>query len=405
MLAFLACGPPPAGPPDASVEEDGGEPSDASVPDAGRDAGTADAGFQRVPVEEWCQSWAWAECSRDVRCGRLENKRFDECTARRLEKCDQAAYIRSVNGGSLQYFPEQGAKCLNGYAEGSCFHLPADCDGLFQGLVGPDGGCLLPQDCDSQGFCFTYSNTCPYRCIGYVGMGETCDGWTRRCNPSQATCQMDGGVRVCAPPRGVGESCPDYTECRSDLACYLGVCVRREAKVGEACNELGIYPQCGPDAFCRLGPKLPDGGQPGTCQKRVGLGGVCAGYGSCLPNLRCSNLYQTGTCIALGSEGETCNGYGDCKDELYCRPSTSTCRPLPRDGGDCTHLGSSYACAVGYYCDFTANPYSCAARRPAGASCNYDGVCQSGRCEYGALADGGFGNRCVVACSQRPDGG
>ncbi|MBI3182421.1 MAG: hypothetical protein HYZ28_09780 [Myxococcales bacterium] len=406
---LCACPPPPPPLEDSGQpEEDGGEPADAGLPDSGvEDAGPpADAGFGPVPIERWCESWAFAECARDARCQKLEPARMGLCMARRQEGCDQAAYSGAVAGGRLQYFAQQGARCLNAYADAGCLGAPGECEGLFLGMVPPDGGCILPQECDSQGFCFTYTSTCPFRCLPYVPAGGSCNSWDQRCDPQAGTCQLDGGIRACAPPKGLGEPC-DWDDCRADLSCYIGKCVQRRAKVGEACQVGGPYPFCEPDAFCREGPQLPDGGQPGTCQKRMGLGGVCTGYAACLPNLRCSSTYQTGTCVELGSLGDTCTGYGDCKDELYCATRNSRCAALPGDGGDCTSKGSFFDCAVGHYCDFSApdQQYTCTAARANGVECTYDGVCQSQNCERGPLPDGGTGWRCAPPCSQTVDGG
>ena len=146
---------------------------------------------------------------------------------------------------------------------------------------------------------------------------------------------------------------------------------------------------------------------PGICERKGGLGDVCLGYASCLPSLHCSSAYQTGTCIAKGATGPACSNGLDCEDGMFCDPVHADCRPLPRDGGDCTQHGSVYACAPGFLCDFTApnQLYTCQAISPLGGSCGYDGQCLSNDCEYGTLPDGGFGGTCIPSCSQRADGG
>lgn len=407
LLGLGACPePPPQPPPDGGPEEDAGELPDASLPDAGaEDGGSADAGFGPVPIESWCRSRALAQCAREVRCLLLEPGRMEECLARQLEGCDQLAYQSGVDGGRLQYSPSHGADCLNGYAGSGCGGVPDSCQGLFAGLVPPDGGCLLPEECTPDGFCSLYSNSCPFSCVSYLPLGASCNGWDQRCHPREATCQQDGGYRFCATPKEVGEEC-GWDSCREGLVCYQGKCLQGQAALGEPCQLDGPYPACASEEFCRLGTKLPDGGQPGLCQKRVGLGGVCWGWGSCLPNLRCSRSYQTGVCEPLGSEGEACT-YSDCKRELFCSSQTSRCAPLPGAGGDCTSTGSFASCAGGYYCDFTApdQEYRCAPRKARGEKCSYDAQCLSNTCDSGRLADGGPGLVCTAPCSERVDGG
>ncbi|MFZ5471857.1 MAG: hypothetical protein ACOZIN_20700 [Myxococcota bacterium] len=414
VFGLWGCSAPPAEDAGTPVE-DAGLPEDGGV-DGGEafDAGPSiDAGFGAVPIEEWCASKGWAECARQVRCLLLDPAHFDACLLRQKLSCDQSAYTSATEGNRLQYLSDQAGRCLNAYAQGSCEGAPADCEGVFQGLVPPDGGCLLPEECNAQGHCFPYTNTCPLFCYRYRQLGEPCDTFSQLCEPGVGTCQTDGGVEFCAPPKGEGEAC-SYGECRAGLTCYNSSsgsqCVRLYAQVGETCASSGPYPLCESDAFCRQAPAPPGGtAPPGTCQKRAGLGGVCTGPGSCLPNLRCSGTYQTGTCIPKGKEGEPCTGFGDCQEELFCLARNSRCTALPTDGGDCTSQGSYFDCAASHYCDFSApnQAYTCAPRRANGELCSYASMCQSNHCEWGPNPDGGAGNlySCHAPCSQRVDGG
>ncbi len=413
LLLLAACpAPVPAPLPDAEVEDAGVADPDAGPPDAGEpeDAGVPDAGFGPVQAGAWCATRALAVCGRDLRCGRLDPAQLADCEARSLATCDQPAYSRAVADGRLQYFADAGGLCLDAYNLWACTELtgaPAECDGLFQGLVPADGGCILPEECQAGSFCQVYLNSCPYRCFAYVAVGETCNWWDRQCDPAAASCEFtDAGAYGCLARAGVGLPCVYSTDCRADLACGNGFCVKARSAVGEGCNEAGGYPMCGPEAFCRTLPST-DGGMAGTCQKRVGLGGACSGYGACLPNLRCTSALATGTCQPLGAEGATCTGYGECRNELFCWPHTSTCTAYFADGGDCTAQGSQYTCASGWYCDFSAQngAYVCTRKKALGEECTYDEVCQSGACEYGTLTDAGFGYACTEPCSTRADCG
>jgi hypothetical protein len=118
-------------------------------------------------------------------------------------------------------------------------------------------------------------------------------------------------------------------------------------------------------------------------------------------------VYQTGTCVPLAGEGESCTYSADCQTELYCSAATSKCTAYPPDGGDCTSQGSSFQCRVGQFCDFSApnQDYVCTPKKALGEVCSYDGICQSNRCEYGQMPDGGYAARCVAPCSERGDGG
>jgi hypothetical protein len=412
LLGLAAC-PGPALPDGGSTDAGGDDDAGAGAADAGDageafDAGPPDAGFGPVDITAFCQTQAFARCARDVRCGRLEAARLDACMRRDLEACDQTALSSGVAFGRLEYFAAQGGACLDAYGSTPCWdtRAPALCDGLMQGLVPPDGGCLLPEECQSGSFCQVYLQTCPFRCFAKAELGATCNWWDRQCDDQAATCVYDGGVNTCVPRVGVGEACTWSSDCRADLACSNGHCVKSSATLGEACNLANGYPYCDAEGFCRT-VSLPDGGAPGTCQKRVGLGGACVGYNACLPNLRCSSNLQTGTCVPLGNQGDTCTGYGECKSELFCWTRTSSCTAHWPDGGDCTSRGSDYSCAPGFFCDYNApnGAYVCRASKALGESCSYDGVCQSKSCETGRLADGGSGLVCTLPCSKHVDGG
>lgn len=410
FLALVAC-PPSTQPPEDAGEElvDAGE-IDAGLEDAGVpvDAGVPDAGFGSVAIEQWCQSKAVALCARQERCLSLAPEHLEACLERHISQCDQAAFQNAVASGRLQYLPEQAGDCLDAYAQGSCTEEPAQCQGIFQGLVPPDGGCLLEEECDSTGYCYTYQNTCPFVCRPYRVLGESCDGYTTLCEPEVGSCQTnDAGVRQCAPAKIENEPCDSYLDCREDLVCSNGVCLPRYATKGEPCGVEGPYPLCRQEYFCRQDPAPPGGeAAPGTCQPRAGLGGACTGPGSCLPNLRCSAAYQTGVCITKGAEGDVCTFSGDCQDELFCLDRTSRCTLLPADGGDCTARGSSYQCAPGFFCDFSStDQYTCEARLADGKACTYSDSCQSGICNYGLREDGGYGAACIPSCAERWDAG
>lgn len=380
------------------------------LPDGGEDLdGGFDAGTGPVPVDGWCEMKARAECGRKVRCLQLDPAQLDACVARVLERCDGAAYARGVADGRLQYSEDQAGQCIDAYGEGSCLGTPEACADLFQGKVPPDGGCLLPEECAEGSFCLTYTNTCPFRCYAFAGIGEPCNFWDAQCDERVANCeQVDAGFRACVSRVDAGAACTSSRDCLPDLACVDDTCVPRQAKIGEPCGLKQGFPFCEPEAFCRQ-DVAPSGSEPppGVCVRRPGLGGSCPGAGTCLPNLRCSSAFQTGTCIPLGSSGETCSGYSECKGEMYCSVETSTCAVLPEEGGDCTNRGSYYTCAPGYYCDFQVpdQAYVCRPRRVLGEECLYDEVCLSNACEVGPLPDGGVGRRCDVPCSQRVDGG
>ncbi len=371
-----------------------------------KDAGPPDAGFQNVTVEQWCDDFATAQCWRDERCLAIDPTHYDDCLARYRSVCDQTAYTRGVNEGRLQYLSQQAADCLNGLSGGSCSALPTACSVVFTGLVAPDGGCILSQECDNTGFCYQYDGTCPHHCRAFVSLGARCDGFSIQCKPDEGWCGLDGGAYTCLPQLADGQACSAYDSCVSGSICSNSTCVKQLAGPGDTCGSNSIYPYCGDEYFCRqdLGLTPPP---PGTCQRKGGVGEVCNGYSACLPTLRCSSTYETGTCGAKGNVGDACSNYTDCEDGLFCSPPTGKCAPLPTDGGDCTDHGSFYACRTGYFCDFSTpgGLYVCQAQQAEGGACSYDGQCLSNDCQYGALPDGGYGGFCVASCSQRADGG
>lgn len=416
--SFVLCACPQTPPADGGAPGDGGEGGVDAGADAGQprpDAGV-DAGMPPVAAGEWCVKKARAECERNVRCLRLAAQDVEACVAMAQFSCDATAYARGVAEGRLAYDPDAGARCLEGYAAGSCDRLPAGCDGLFRGLVPPDGGCVLAEDCNADGFCFVYDGQCPHRCRRWVERGERCNSFDRACRPPDGCELVDAGVTACVERRDAGAPCDSYWGCGEGMTCWLGTCVPLRAGAGEACLTTDYYPACDAELFCRQGPPPATGEPrpPGVCELRSGLGGTCApdpplqpASEACLPSLRCSGLVTTGTCLARAALGERCGQSGDCQDLLYCDRLTNRCQPLPGDGGDCTSAGSGFECAVGFWCDFFVSngAYRCRPRQPLGAECSYDPSCLSNQCEYGALPDGGAGQRCVAPCSQRADGG
>lgn len=408
VLALAAC--PPAPKPDAGMVEDSGVADAGDEPDAGRpprDAGTPDAGFARVPFEDWCALRAQALCFRDVRCGAVSGAAITECFSRRLSDCDQVSITSAVRGNRLQYLGMEAVACLNAYASGSCEDDAPACASVFQGLVPPDAGCILPGECNAQGFCYQYDDQCPHRCRPWAALGERCDGFTSRCDPASAACYAgDAGVEVCQPAKLENEPCTDYDSCREDLACVENKCTKRSANVGEPCGVRSGYPFCRGENFCRQGPPVGGVRPPGTCQVRSGVGGTCVGNISCLPSLRCSTVITTGTCQLKAALGQSCVAYDDCEDGLFCNGRSQKCERLPTDGGDCSSMGSFYRCATNFFCEFSATQEdTCLPRRATGEPCSYDGVCLSNDCSFGTLPDGGFGGQCVAPCALRADGG
>lgn len=408
-LALFACPPSPA-PVDSGVERDSGVPDAGDEPDAGRpsrDAGIPDAGFTRVPFEDWCASRAQALCFRDVRCGSVSGGALADCLTRRVAECDQLSTSSAVRGNRLQYLGTEAVSCLNGYASGNCEEDPPACASVFQGLVPPDAGCILTNECNNAGFCYQYDDQCPHHCRPWVPMGGRCDGFSQRCDPSVAACDVgDAGFEVCVPFKVEDEPCTSWDSCREDLACVENKCTKRNANLGEACGVRSGYPFCRGENFCRQGPPVGGVRPPGTCQLRAGLGGTCVGSASCLPSLRCSTVITTGTCQPKATLGANCVAYDDCEDGLFCNGRSQKCERLPADGGDCSSMGSFYRCATGFFCEFSATQEdTCAPRRATGEQCSYDGVCLSNECNFGALPDGGFGGQCFAPCALRADGG
>jgi hypothetical protein len=407
VLVLTGCPPAPA-PVDAGVEEDAGV--DAGAPDAGRpprDAGTPDAGFASAPAADWCRLRALAECSRDVRCGRLTAAHVPGCVLTRttVASCDQLALARAVTEGRSRYDQRAALTCLNALASGSCEEADPSCAGVFTGLAPPDAGCILEQECDADGFCYLYDARCPHRCRGWEPLGSPCDGFTRRCDPRSAACDLDdAGVALCVPKRREGEACQRYDACGDALACTDGRCVARRAGPGEPCGLTNGFPYCADEYFCR---QVLDGSgsppPPGTCQRKAGLGGTCTGPGSCLPSLRCSALITTGVCLAKASLGAGCIAYDDCEDSLFCDAKSQRCETLPDAGGDCSFERTGYRCAPGTTCAFSQE--RCVAWKPEGADCGYGGECLSNECTFATLPDGGFGGTCAANCSQRADAG
>src|SRR5205823_795878 len=171
-------------------------------------------------IDSWCQTLAFASCERDVRCKNVQVAKLADCMARLELSCDQAAYSSAVKSGRLQYFPNQGARCLDAYGSGSCIDSPAACDALFLGLVPPDGGCILPDECQPSGYCYLYDQKCPHACRPFQQLDAGCTPYSddTRCDPSTGFC--NSGPNHCEARKGIGESCNyQQDECRDGLAC------------------------------------------------------------------------------------------------------------------------------------------------------------------------------------------
>ena len=412
LLALLVagCPPPPAPIPDAG-EVDAGSP-DAGATDAGRpprDAGVPDAGFTSAPIGSWCTSRALAECGRDLRCGRLAATGIPGCVLSRttVSTCDQVAISRGVQERRTQYLESEAVRCLNALAQGSCEENPAACETVFTGLTPPDGGCLLAQDCTADGFCDLYDGRCPHQCRGWSALGSPCDGFTRRCDPVNGSCDLnDAGTAICFPKKNDGDACDRYDACGENSYCLDNTCITRQAAPGGACNVNSGFPFCTDEYFCRTEPPVNGERPPGTCERKSGLGGTCTGPGSCLPSLRCSTYLTTGTCLVKAALHVGCINYDDCQDSLYCDAKTQRCEGLPDAGGDCSFARTGYRCAPGTTCAFSGTSEDrCVGFKAVGQACGYAGECLSYDCEYTTLPDGGFGGTCIARCSQRADGG
>lgn len=398
---WLTACPPPAVTPDASVDD-----HDAGVPDAGRpprDAGTPDAGFTDAPVESWCALQALAQCSRDVRCGRVADAGFAGCLllATSPAQCEQLALTRGVREFRIQFLPTEALRCLNGYAAGSCEETPDGCFNAFTGMSAPDAGCFHTLDCDGRSFCDLYDTQCPHRCRGWQPLGAPCDSTRNRCAPTNSCETDDAGVRLCRPGLIEGDACNDFYACGEGSICSGGNCTRVYTHVGEACAVRNGYPLCPSEYFCRSA----DGGA-GSCERKGGIGDTCVGPASCLPSLRCSSILITGTCLPKAALGTPCVDYADCQDGLYCDDAIQRCAALPTAGGSCSYDDTAYRCAPGHSCAYSSTSNdTCVVWKAAGEPCGYSGECLSNNCEYAALPDGGFGGTCTGSCSQRADGG
>lgn len=408
LTSALACSPAPVN--DAGLpEQDAG--FDAGF-DAGRpkpDAGPMDAGFTQVSLDDWCALQATAMCLRDMRCYRLDPSLFEDCRFNALAQCDAFGLGRSVREGRQAYDAGAAADCINTYATGSCETPPAACSSIFLGQVPPDGGCTLSEECDpALGFCDLFSTTCPRRCKAYLPRLASCVDYREQCNPKSDACRRgDGGTHICLPYSENGESCSGYEDCRNNALCLNSKCIVYQAKRGEACGVTNGYPYCDTTSFCRQTPVSSGTPPPGTCEKRPGLGGACVGFQGCLSGFYCSSRLGTGTCLPLRGPGEACDDSNQCQDALYCAFGTAKCTTLPTDGGDCSSQGSSYECAAGYFCDFSApsGQYVCSRSRALGETCRYGSDCLSQTCDTLVAADGGFEQRCVPPCSHVADGG
>lgn len=409
-VVLAACPPAMMPAPDASVTPMDDAGVEEAV-DAGRarfDGGTVDAGFTMVSATSWCRTRALAGCLRQVRCLSLSEPALDACVARAADACNQVAFTTGVDAGRLSFDTAQALACLNDFSQGSCTQEPRSCASVFTGHVPVDGGCVTANECAAGSFCDVYAATCPYPCTAYRSLGEPCD-FFRRCPPTLGCYRTDGGQETCNPLKPVGAPCVDFDECGAEGACINQQCVKRRADAGEPCGVRSGYPFCADEFFCRQGPPPSENEPPppGTCQRRAGVNGTCAGNGTCLPSLRCSAVITTGTCLPRARRGETCSVYNDCEDGLFCSNLTQRCEPFPGDGGDCNYtVGSSGQCATGYFCQFSAtDDRRCARRRAPGEDCDYDQMCLSNECEFGARPDGGFGGTCAVACSLKADAG
>lgn len=392
---------------DSGVSRDAGVDAGPPASDGGRpprDAGVPDAGFKVVPIELWCSFRALAECSRDMRCGRLSQAGLVGCMLRRnaVAQCDQAGLEKSVRQGRIQYLETEAVKCLDALGSGSCEEAPQSCADVFTGLAPPDAGCFHPLDCNSLGFCDESDGLCPHTCRAWRDIGMSCNGFNHRCDPLNASCDLDdAGVAVCLPKKRDGDPCQRLDACPETSSCLMGKCVTQRAGPGESCHS-DTLPSCQAEYFCRQGPAVNGVKPPGSCERRSGLGGACTGSATCLPSLRCSSAYTTGTCQRKGSLHQPCAAGDDCEDDLFCDSRTQRCEALPDAGGDCSVGRTGFRCAPGSSCVISGTFEGvCAAWKTVGQECEYDDECLSDDCRGATLPDGGQGGTCVANCSQR----
>ncbi len=171
------------------------------------------------------------------------------------------------------------------------------------------------------------------------------------------------------------------------------LCVKRGlAPLPSACRfasgSLGTGATCASSEQCASGAcstgGLPvDGGAPplcGTCVAAVAVGqpcGAAVGFMTCQQGAVCTGSSPSATCVAIayGDAGALCDGTAmQCKDGLTCG-STGTCAAPKPAGASCAFTDE---CASPLVCAAGTNGSTCSDAGKTGASCTGDGTCATG---------------------------
>ncbi|MFO0729001.1 MAG: hypothetical protein U1E65_34800 [Myxococcota bacterium] len=397
-----------AGAMDAVVVDAGGE--DAAAPDAtAEDAGPSDAGDVAAALAAFCRPVADHLCAEAERCGcgtAIPAGMIDQaaCAARWQTRCADS-YAPFVAAGA-RIDPVRAAACAQRIEAEStpCGRLDglvarALCEPFAIDPAALGGSCTSPYCADGAGFC--QGGTCVTRTSSGGACGDefSCQtglaclgGHCTAPSPENAAC----GEETCAPPlhcvegscRPLGAAnapCTDASACAVGLECLDGHCAAHPS-----CTD-GI---CGRDAQC---------GGARACHVRTGTAS-CDHDQDCAIGRYCEDTSHQ--CTLLPGQEESCARGTLCASGLACGLESGNCGPIPGLGqpcglgelgpfvcaagfgcleGLCAALpGDGMACttdnhcAPGFACDFTAAGSFCVAPKVEGGVCQADLVCADG---------------------------
>ena len=332
-----------------------------------------------------------------VDCGPLAGRRFDSACGVVL-----VADVR-LNAPCAQ----DGLPCANGdgiCADGECKPLPVSGEPC-------DSTTALP--CSAGGLCVAG------RCVDApLAAGSGCES-NDQC-PSGHRC-VDS---VCTLGAGAGETCDTGTRCTGALQCVDGLCIAPDAS---ACTAPGPSLACGEEGLCGAASSS-------RCVAPGGPGSACTSSEQCEAGTWCNGA--SGLCEEAAASGEPCSDAFYCAAGLACDARSTVCGPLPVLGQPCA-LGplGPFTCAEGLACvdrlcapipvegercagglvcvgdlgcAFEGDASYCRPRRPAGAPCDNDSICEPGtHCDFGrgqCATDFPDGTPCSLGNECGPDG-
>lgn len=311
-----------------------------------------DLGDFSTPQSEFSQLLVWAECKRSFSC---ESKEWDPDAGRECSESDTLSperyaihrLLAAAEMGLVTYDDDAAFMCalsLSALCDDRIysFETSPSCQAVFTGTVVEGEPCFIDEQCVSR------------RCVGATESSTACTVGT--CGAPTATAQM-------------GESCAELPCAATDGFDPRAFC--SEAQVCEPARRAGE--SCRTTADCELALWCAND----TCAPVTYPGDRCP----------CSSRWQrcdreTNKCVSAGRLGDPCD-VSDCWAPLFCASSDLTCTERPGPGAACGYAkDGEFVCAGNAYCDTSALPATCVARRDNGTRCEMDDQCLSGHCDW-----------------------